>query len=157
MIPVTVALIQNLGIEIQRAKNKHKIRSIVYAAISVANILISIPLIKVYGVIGAAAGTAISFIPGSIIFMNIYYYHVLHLDIPEFWKQISRIILAVVPALILGTISWKFLHIEKWMELISMIFIYSFVYCICAYLWGMNPEEKQQVRKIFEKIDIKRR
>lgn len=89
--------------------------------------------------------------------MNIYYYHVLHLDIPEFWKQISRIILAVVPALILGTISWKFLHIEKWMELISMIFIYSFVYCICAYLWGMNPEEKQQVRKIFEKIDIKRR
>lgn len=157
MIPVTVALIQNLGIEIQRAKNKHKIRSIVYAAISVGNILISIPLIKVYGVIGAAAGTAISFIPGSIIFMNIYYYHVLHLDIPEFWKQISRIILAVVPALILGTISWKFLHIEKWMELISMIFIYSFVYCICAYLLGMNPEEKQQVRKIFEKIDIKRR
>ena len=43
IIPVTIPLIQNIGIEIQRAKNKHKARSIVYFVIAVANILISIP------------------------------------------------------------------------------------------------------------------
>ena len=49
IIPVTVPLIQNLGIEIQRAKNMHKFRSILYFIIAIGNVLISIPLTKVYG------------------------------------------------------------------------------------------------------------
>lgn len=36
IIPVTVPLIQNLGIEIQRAKNMHKARAIIYLAIAIA-------------------------------------------------------------------------------------------------------------------------
>ena len=52
IIPVTVPLIQNLGIEIQRAKNMHKFKSIVYFLIAIGNVLISIPLSKVYGEIG---------------------------------------------------------------------------------------------------------
>ena len=43
IIPVTVPLIQNLGIEIQRAKNKHQARGVVYFCIAVGNILLSIP------------------------------------------------------------------------------------------------------------------
>ena len=39
IIPVTVPLVQNLGIEIQRAKNMHKARSIVYLFIAIANVL----------------------------------------------------------------------------------------------------------------------
>ena len=47
IIPVTVPLIQNLGIEIQRAKNMHKFRSIVYFLIAIGNIFISIPISSV--------------------------------------------------------------------------------------------------------------
>ena len=60
IIPVTVPLIQNLGIEIQRAKNMHKARAVVYLAIAIANIFISIPLIKLMGPAGAALGTLIA-------------------------------------------------------------------------------------------------
>jgi O-antigen/teichoic acid export membrane protein len=38
MVPVTVSLVQNLGIEIQRAKNMHKTRSVVYACLAVGNV-----------------------------------------------------------------------------------------------------------------------
>ena len=44
MLPATIPLIQNLGLEIQRSVNKHRTRSIVYAAMAVINISISIPL-----------------------------------------------------------------------------------------------------------------
>ena len=154
MIPVTVALIQNLGIEIQRAKNRHKIRSAVYFAIAIGNVLVSIPLIRAYGAVGAAVGTAISFIPGSIFFMNIYYYRVLRLDIPGFWRQMGRIIVAVLPAFVLGIALWLFIDIENWMELLLLILIYSALYCVCVYLWGMNQEEKSLVCAMLRKIGI---
>ena len=157
MVPVTVALIQNIGIEIQRAKNRHKIRSAVYFAIAIGNVLVSIPLIKAYGAVGAAAGTAISYIPGSIFFMNIYYHRVLRLDIPEFWRQIGRIIVAVAPAFGLGIALWLLIDIGNWIEMVLLILVYSALYCACAYLWGMNKEEKELVGVMLDKIGIRKK
>ena len=51
-IPITIDLIQNIGIEITRAKNMHKFRSLVYFFIAIGNIAISIPLSKLYGGVG---------------------------------------------------------------------------------------------------------
>ena len=64
--PVTVPLVQNLGIEIQRAKNMHKARSIVYLFIAIANVFISIPLIKLMVPAGAAAWYSDFLIAGNI-------------------------------------------------------------------------------------------
>lgn len=58
--PVTIPLIQNIGIEIQRAKNMHQFRSIVYLGMALLNVVISIFLAMKWGELGAAFGTAIS-------------------------------------------------------------------------------------------------
>lgn len=74
IIPVTVPLVQNLGIEIQRAKNMHKARSIVYLFIAIANVFVSIPLIKIMGPAGAALGT------GNFSYCWKHYFHELVLS-----------------------------------------------------------------------------
>ena len=51
-MPAIVPLSQNIGISIIQAMNKHKFRSIVYLAIAILNIIISIPLAKQYAGIG---------------------------------------------------------------------------------------------------------
>ena len=81
IMPVTIPLIQNIGIEIQRAKDKHKARSIVYLVIAVANVMISVPLIHFMGSIGAALGTTLSLLVGNGLFMNWYYQHRIGIDI----------------------------------------------------------------------------
>ncbi len=88
MIPYIVPLIQNIGIEIQRAKNMHKFRSIIYFIIAFANLGISIPLGKYYGAVGTTFGTTLSTIIGNIILMN-WYYHIkkVGLNIIEFIKK----------------------------------------------------------------------
>ena len=91
MLPVTVPLVQNLGIEIQRAKNKHKARSIVYLCIAVGNIILSIFLIQLLGPTGAALGTAVALFLGNIVFMNWYYHKRIGIDIKHFWIQIAKI------------------------------------------------------------------
>lgn len=155
ILPVTVPLIQNLGIEIQRAKNKHKARSIVYFCIAIANVLISIPLIRSVGTVGAAMGTGISLIAGNIIFMNWYYQKYIGLDMFYFWKSISKFIPGLVIPCIMGTLIMKFVTTNSLLALGLWIVLYMIVYCISMYLLGMNHEEKRMVMEPLKKL-IKR-
>jgi len=60
IIPGMVPLTQNLGIEMQRAQNLHKYRSIIYGAMAIGNLAISIWLCQYLGAIGCAIGTAVA-------------------------------------------------------------------------------------------------
>lgn len=143
IIPATVPLVQNLGIEVQRAKNKHKARSIVYFCVAISNVVISIPLIYVWGVIGAAVGTMISLVCGNILFMNWYYQKKLNLDIVRFWKSLLSFIPAIVLVIIYGVIYCYFIEITGWLLLAISIITYSGVYFAVMWLFGFNSSEKR--------------
>lgn len=154
IIPVTVPLIQNLGIEIQRAKNKHKARSIVYLFIAIANVFISIPLIKRFGPSGAAFGTTLSLTSGNIIFMNWYYHKRLGINIKYFWINIAKFIPAFILPTVVGIIGMK-LKYDNVLKLGIGIVIYAIIFCLSMYFLGMNEEEKaivdKPVRKAFSR------
>lgn len=145
IIPVTVPLIQNLGIEIQRAKNMHKARSIVYMFIAVINIFISIPLIKLMGPVGAAIGTAISLVVGNIFFMNWYYQKYIGLDIAYFWKQIFSFAPALIVPCVGGILLMKYANITDLLNLAFYAVIYAIIYLISMYVLGMNNDEKSLI------------
>ena len=152
IIPVTVPLIQNLGIEIQRAKNKHKARSVVYLFIAIANIFLSIPLIKMFGPVGAALGTTISLIAGNIIFMNWYYHKRLGLNIIYYWINIFKFIPALIIPCVAGTLSMLFINYDSIIKLVCGIVVYVVIYCISMYFFGINKEEKKMVMGPINKI-----
>ena len=152
IVPVTVPLIQNLGIEIQRAKNMHKARAIVYLVIAIANVLISIPLIKFMGPAGAALGTAISLIAGNIIFMNWYYHARIGMNMFYFWKEIAKFIPALIAPCVVGIIIMKFANIIGLVKLGVFVIIYTIVYGLSMYFLGMNGEEKQLVMEPIKRI-----
>jgi O-antigen/teichoic acid export membrane protein len=149
LIPATMELIQYLGIEIQRAKNMHQTRSVVYTAISIGNIIISIPLICKYGSIGAALGTTIALICGTWIFMNIYYQRKIGLNIVLFWKKILMFIPSLIPSIIVGILINKNAKISGWISLLFFIAIYVCVYSVSILFIGLNEEEKKM---FFRKI-----
>lgn len=152
IIPVTVPLIQNLGIEIQRAKNMHKARAIIYLAIAIANVFISIPLIKVIGPTGAALGTAISLIVGNIIFMNWYYHVRIGMNMIYFWKEIAKFIPALITPCGVGFLIMKFAHVSGIFNVFIYSIIYMVIYGISMYFLGMNTEEKNLVMGPVKKI-----
>lgn len=152
IIPVTVPLIQNLGIEIQRAKNMHKARAVVYLAIAIANVFISIPLIKFFGPEGAALGTAISLFAGNIIFMNWYYHARIGMNMFYFWKEIAKFIPALIAPYVVGIAIMKFVNITGLVKLGVFAVVYAAVYGLSMYFFGMNEEEKQLVMGPIRKI-----
>lgn len=152
MVPATIPYIQNLGIEIQRAKNKHKTRSVVYLIIAVLHILLSFPLIRIFGAVGAAMGTAISLTAGNVIFMNIYYHKKLGLNVIRFWKEICRFLPALIPAVIIGVLVKNILSLNGVVGLSVNICIYTVTYCLLMWLFGMNKSEKELILSPLRKI-----
>ena len=152
IVPVTVPLIQNLGIEIQRAKNMHKARSIVYLFIAICNVFISIPLIKLMGPAGAALGTAISLFAGNIIFMNWYYHARIGMNMFYFWKEIAKFIPALIAPCVVGILIMMFADITGLVKLGVLAVVYTAVYGLSMYFLGMNEEEKQLVMGLIRKI-----
>lgn len=152
IIPVTVPLIQNIGIEIQRAKNKHKARSIVYLIIAIANIFVSIPLIKAFGEVGAAAGTAAALTVGNILFMNWYYHKKIGINVLYFWKEIGKFIPALILPCLVGTVLQYIVPCTGWVMLALLILVYAVVYCLCMWLWGLNADEKALISGVLKRL-----
>ncbi len=160
IIPSTIPLIQNLGIEIQRALNKHRFRSFAYAIMAVVNLLISVILSQKLGAVGAAVGTAVSLILANGLIMNIYYHKHCNIDIISFWKSILSFFPALLPCIILGIIINRFIPIKSFIAFSALILLYTAVYCVSMWLWGMNSYEKalikQPINKVLSKIRHKK-
>lgn len=145
VLPALVPLIQNIGIEIQRAKNKHHLRSVVYTIMVIANLVLSIYLCKIYGPVGSAVGTAISLLLGNGIFMNIIYHKYCNINIIYFWRQILLLARGIVLPIFIGIIMQVFIPTGSLLIYIIKIVIYSLVYIISMWLFGMNEYEKSLI------------
>lgn len=152
MVSATLPLIQHIGVIILRAKNKHKFRTITLAILAMINIIISIPLTKLYGGIGAAMGTALTMIAGPVIVMNIYYYKKIHINIPIFWKVILKMSIPMIGIFVIGMILNRIFITSNLLILFIKIAIYSIIYILGVWKFIMNDYEKKLFIKPINQI-----
>lgn len=151
IFPNTINLIENIAIEIQRAKNLQKYRSYTYFVIALFNIIISIVLIRKWGACGAALGTCITWIIGSGFVMNWFYYKYVGLNIKQFWKEIIIMIRSVFfPILFFLCIQSYILNCSIVVYLI-FILIYSIAYVVFMFCFGFNKENRKMLIDILRK------
>mgnify|MGYP005803251431 FL=1 len=152
MLPSTIPLIQNVGLNILQAKNKYKFRVIVLMVFAVVNVCISIILSKKYGGIGAALGTAISTILGQVVFINVFYQKKVGINMIEFWKNILKMSIPMIFVIILAVILKTIVPINSVIVLVTQIVLYTLIYCLIIYKFAINEYEKQLILKPINKI-----
>lgn len=150
--PITISYIQNIGIPIQTAMNKHIVRAIVYSLMAIINVFLSIPLVKLYGAIGSALGTAITVFFANGIFMNIYYQKAIGIDIISFWKSMVDFVIPIIVCSIFGSLIMKFAVVNSYMSLIFYAFIFCIVYVISICFFSLNVEERAKLKSIKNRI-----
>lgn len=152
MVPTTIPSCQNLGIEIQRARNKHQFRSLVYFGMALLNVGISIVLTRYFGVIGVAAGTTISLLLANGLVMNIYYHKVMHINVILFWRNLLRMSLGLLIPVAAGIFVLAFVPISSLWQFILFIMAYGVVYALSMWFFGLNGYEKnlcfEPIRKL---------
>ncbi|MBR3145557.1 MAG: polysaccharide biosynthesis protein [Clostridia bacterium] len=156
VLPATIALIQNVGVDIQRALNRHKFRSIAYLIMSGVNLLLTIYLCQLYGAIGAAFGTAVSVFAVDGVMLNIYYHKHCNVDIIRFWKSIARTSVGLIPPVILGIVFNNIINSKSIPLFLAEIAVYTAVYAVSIWFLSLENGEKQFIKNKVSKIFRKR-
>ena len=141
-IPLTVPLIQNLGITILQARNQMRFRSEVYVVIALVSLCFQIPLAKYYGGIGCAAAIAGALTLGQILVMNVYYHKKQGLDILDFWKEISKMSLVPICICLLFLLVSASFPIDNLLKLILGVVCFSIIYIPLFIKFSMNNYER---------------
>ena len=119
----------------------HQFRSIVYLVIAIVNVIISIPLAKNFGSIGAAMGYgSIAYYRNGFI-MNWYYQSKIGLDMKYFWINIINFLPALLLPVILGTLIYIYIDLYNLAVFLVSGFIYVMVFCTSMWYFGMNQYE----------------
>lgn len=156
-----IPLFQNVGLEIQRAKNQHKARTVVYFFVALINVTLTIPFTIMWGGIGAVLATFLCCFFGQAIFMNFYYHKKIGLNMIYFWKGILCILPSFIPTVVVGALFNFVVEIRSLFGMLLGIIITCLVYVISIWKWSMNDFEKNifltPVKRLFSKMKIGRR
>ena len=152
-IPLTVPLIQNLGITILQARNEMKFRSVLYIIIALVSLAMQIVLTRFFGGIGCAMGVSGTLVVGQILIMNVYYRRRQDLDIKTFWKEISK--MSIIPIILIFSsmlVIRHFFALDSWGKLILGIAAFSLVYIPLFFRFSMTDDERNLFISMFHKI-----
>lgn len=155
LLPVVIPLIQNTGLAIVTAQNKHRFRSIVYLVIAIVNVISTAIAVNYWGIIGATVCSAVSYVIGQGFIMNWYYWKKTGINIPLFWKNIIKMSLAPVILIIIGLFACNYISIDSWLKLFIGIAVYLIIYIPIIWFSGMNKYEKDTVKSPLMKITNK--
>lgn len=145
-LPLVLPLTQNTGIEIQRAKNRHKARSVVMLIMALFNVVFTWAMSPVLQCWAPAIGYITSISLGNGLFMNWYYHYRIGLDIGYFWRRNLPVLgsstLVTVACLLVSTI----LKVESWLTFCLWGLAYSALFIAALWHFVADDSEKDAAR-----------
>lgn len=152
VVAAAVPLCQNVGIEIQKAKNKHKVRSAVYLVCSVIDLLVTFLLAHHVGVWAGAIGYAVYIVLACWFFMNWYYHYRIGLDMAYFWKNVLPIVLVCLVATGACVVGASFVPVAGILEFLEWGVVYTLLCFGLLWVFALNSAEKSQVMGLVSKF-----
>ena len=152
-LPLGVPLCQNTGIEIQRAKNKHKARSLVYLGMACINVIFTWLASPYLGYWAPAVAYIVSISLGNGLFMNWYYHARIGLDMCFFWKRNLPVVLVSAAVVAAGLVVSRFVPVSSWIGFALWGLVYSVVFAAAMWLFVLDNGEKEALAK---KLPVKR-
>lgn len=150
VLPSIIPLCQNIGIEIQRAMNKHIFRSISYTIFAIINILITIVGTIYWGLLGASLGYIVSIVFANGILMNWYYHTKIGLDMKKYWKSTLNVTIPFMVTTGLLLLLQNIFTIDSLKVFILFGIMYVTIYAFIHIKFVMNDYERSLLK--FDKI-----
>lgn len=151
-VPLFIPLVQNTGIEIQRAKNKHKARSVCYLFMAGLNLAITILLSPYISYWAAAIGYIAYVILGCGVFMNWYYQKRIGLSMGYFWKRVLSVVGIGVVATGICLYGTSLLPVNDWVSFFLWGIVYTLLYAVLTFMIIFAKEERssliQKIRRV---------
>lgn len=156
MIPLLLGMLQDVPNNYILAKNKHKVMALISLISSAINIILSVILIKIMGIYGAALGTLIAYTFVYIVFTYYYYKKYFGFDMKRLY---SETILRNIPYICLLTVCgiginfipfssiWGEGGLRSWLSLLVKIIIFCIVFSLVYFTKMIDKNTKQRFLK----------
>ncbi|QKF65042.1 lipopolysaccharide biosynthesis protein [Campylobacter corcagiensis] len=154
MIPLSVPLIQNLGLSIMQAKNQYQFKAISTLIGAIISIFLSIYLVKIYGYFGVSFSIASMFFIMNGIAINWYYHKKIKLNMQKFWSEIFKNITPIFLLFLLFLLFSNFIKSDNIVYFAIEILVFMLLYFIVCYKICMNEYEKSLLESILKKIKV---
>ena len=144
-LPLGVPLCQNTGIEIQRAKNRHKARSVVYLCMALLNVAFTWAASPRLGYWAPAAAYIASISLGNGLFMNWYYHARIGLDMGYFWRRNLPVV--IVSAGVLA-VCMGFVHlvpVSNWLLFLVWGAVYTTLFALAMWYLVLDGDERSSI------------
>lgn len=151
MLAFVPDIVQALGLTILQVLNRYNFRAFVYVACAVVNVVLSLPLITIFGVPGAAVASFAVLLIGGGLVMNWYYGKVIGLNVLSFWRAVVSALKGVPIAFVVG-LAVRYVQLPSGAaSLLVHCLLFAVVYTLSTYFVSMNGDEKKLVRSMILK------
>ena len=145
VIPAVVPLIQNIGIEMQKAMNMHKARSLAYLVCSIIDLICVLAMAPHFGAWAVVAGYDLYLVLGPGLFMNWYYDKKMGIDVLSFWKNIMPLIFLFVLSTAFCVFGANYLPVTGFATFVIWGVVYTVMFLGIGYRFVFNDDEKRQI------------
>lgn len=151
LIPYTLELIGNARNILLQVKSLYWHRSLMILAIACLNIPLTIVLLNLWGVVGAAISTGIGLMVGYVA-VAILLQVKLGLDMGRYFRELARGLVRVLAVCVPVGLALNHWMIGGWAGLFLCVAIYTPLYAGLMLAIGMNPYERGLVRRVLTKV-----
>lgn len=146
MLGYTIPLLQAFGNSILEAKNKLSFKAIIYLSFMCVGAFLGAFLSKKYGAIGMISGLVAGWLIVQNV-MNFYYHNTIGLNIIRFFKELlNKTILIILLVLFIGYFI-NYIPGDGWINFIAKGIVYTLVFVVLMFNFGMLDYEKQLFAK----------
>lgn len=151
LCPYALDLMGNVRNTVLQTKNLYWHRVSIFTAMALLNIPLTIALMHLYGVAGAAASTGICIMVGHFLILQLLQRR-LGIRIGAYYRGLSSgIAPAVLACFLLG---WGLQSVLPggWMPLIGKVTAYTLGYSLVLWHFGLNEQERSVARALVQKL-----
>jgi len=151
MLAYTVPLVQSFANQLLEAKALFAFKAKIYLVALPLGVVLGYYLLEALGVQGMALGIASGWVL-AVVIMNVYYHHVLGLDIPGFFAALSK---GIAPAFLGCLVIAGVLRMVPgagWEVLLAKMVTFVAAYTALMYLLGMNNQERNEVKSMIKRF-----
>ena len=145
MIPSLVQMTNGVMANVLDILNKRHIRSIILMGTTLFNIVLTVWWVYTWGMVGAAAATALSLITGQIVIMNTYYAKKIKIKILYLFAQSYKGILPCLIVSCAAAAGVTMLLRNDWLKLLLGGCSFVLMFAVLFLLFGANQEEKKMI------------
>jgi O-antigen/teichoic acid export membrane protein len=147
LLPYSLELLGGIRNQIMQAKQVYWYRSITILALSVANIALTIVLVNLMGMVGAAISTGLGVFIGYVV-LNYVLKVKIGINVSRYFRELFS---GLLPAAILSGLAAFLMNLllgGSWPALGAKLLAFVAIFSFSVWFIGITPEEKQMIREL---------